>query len=115
MRPVVAMINTPEYKMSKYLDNFIKPNIPNRYMLKSTSDFLDKINSFSLTGDEFMVSYDVVSLFTNVPLKETVDIVTNLVYGENSISTPPFDKTVFRKLLFKCSQCYFMFNDALYQ
>ena len=89
MIPVVSMINTPEYALSKYLDNFIKPNLPSRYMLKSTNEFLDKINKFSLSGSEYMVSYDVVSLFTNVPLKETVDIVTNLVYGDSSICRPP--------------------------
>ena len=62
-----------------------------------------------------MVSYDVVSLFTNVTLKETIDIIVKFVYGENSITRPPFGEDIFRKLLTKCSQCYFMFDDILYQ
>ena len=115
MRPVVSMINTPEYNLSKYLDAYIKPNIPKRYMLNSTNEFLDKINEFSLNGNEYMVSFDVVSLFTNVPLIETIDIVTNLVYGKDSVAKPPFNKDIFRKLLLKCSQSFFMFNDVLYQ
>ena len=115
MRPIVSMINTPEYELAKYLDNFIKPCIPQKYMLNSTQDFLEKINAFPLKGDELMVSYDVVSLFTNVPLEETIDIVTNYVYGPNSPLTPPFKEEVFRKMLLLCSQSYFMYNDILYQ
>jgi len=28
LRPVVSMINTPEYELAKYLDNLIKPYVP---------------------------------------------------------------------------------------
>ena len=73
------MVNTPEYELAKYLDNFIKPNIPRKFMLGSTGEFLSKINEFTLKGSEHMVSYDVVSLFTNVPLLETIDIVINFL------------------------------------
>ena len=115
MRPIVSMINTPEYNLSKYLDTFIKPNIPERYMLKSTNEFLSKIKAYPLSGGEQMVSYDVVSLFTNVPLSDTIDIIVNFVYGEGSVVKPPFDEDTFRKMLRKCSQCYFLFDDVLYQ
>ena len=115
MRPIVSMVNTPEYNLAKYLDNFIKPNIPDNFMLKSTNDFLSRIKSFALNGTEQMVSYDVVSLFTNVPLEETIGIVTDYVYGESSVCRPPFDEDTFCKLLRLCSKSYFMFNDVLYQ
>ena len=115
MRPIVSMVNTPEYELAKYLDNFIKPCIPKKYMLNSTQDFLEKINAFSLKGNEVMVSYDVISLFTNVPLLETINIVLDYVYAPDSPVTPPFDKGTFRKMLVLCSQSYFMYNDVLYQ
>ena len=108
------MVNTPEYHLSKYFDNFIKPNIPQTYMLKSTNDFLMKLKDYKLSGEEKMVSYDVVSLFTNVPLLETVEIILDLVYGTSSITTPPFEREIFRKMLIFCSQSYFLYNDDLY-
>ena len=114
MRPIVSMVNTPEYHLSKYFDNFIKPNIPQTYMLKSTNDFLMKLKYYKLSGEEKMVSYDVVSLFTNVPLLETVEIILDLVYGTSSITTPPFEREIFRKMLIFCSQSYFLYNDDLY-
>ena len=41
LRPVVYMVGTPEYKLAKYLDNLIKPLIPDTYLLKSTDDFIE--------------------------------------------------------------------------
>ena len=50
-----------------------------------------------------------------MPLIETIDIVIDYVYGENSVCQPPFQAKIFRKLLLMCSQSYFMFDDVLYQ
>ena len=36
LRPVCSMINTPEHCLAKFLDNIIKPHIPNQNMLNST-------------------------------------------------------------------------------
>ena len=41
--------------------------------------------------------------------------MTNLVYGDNFVTQPPFEKYIFQKILLKCSQCSFMFDDKLYQ
>jgi len=35
----IGLVGTPEYNLSKYLDNLIKPYIPDTYLLKSTDDF----------------------------------------------------------------------------
>ena len=32
---------------------------------------------------KFLVSYDVTSLFTNIPLQETIDIAINLIFNHN--------------------------------
>ena len=32
---------------------------------------------------KFHVSYDVTSLFTNIPLQETIDIAINLIFNHN--------------------------------
>ena len=42
-----------------------------------------------------MISFDVVSLFTNVPLIETIDIISDYVYKSKSA----FSKLVFKELL----------------
>ncbi len=43
LRPIVSMVNTPEYKLARYLDKLIKPNLPQTYSIDSNSDFLRKL------------------------------------------------------------------------
>ena len=47
LRPVVSMVGTPEYKLAKYLDNLIKPHIPNTNLLRSTENFIEKLKECS--------------------------------------------------------------------
>ena len=35
------------------------------------------------SSDKFLISYDVCSLFTSIPLNETIDIVVNLIFDNN--------------------------------
>ena len=77
LRPVVSMVGTPEYKLAKYLDNLIKPHIPDTYLLKSTDDFIERLKQFSCNNSYRKVSFDVASLFTNVPLSETIELIIN--------------------------------------
>ena len=66
-RPVISMIGTPEYQLAKFLDSIIKNYIPDSYMLHSNDDFLDELNNFKFKADHKLISFDVQSLFTNVP------------------------------------------------
>ena len=66
-RPVISMIGIPEYQLAKFLDSIIKNYIPDSYMLHSTDHFLDELNNFKFKADHKLISFDVQSLFTNVP------------------------------------------------
>ena len=76
------MIGTPEYQLAKFLDSIIKNYIPDSYMLHSTDHFLDEINSFKFKADHKLVSFDVQSLFTNVPSDETINIIADYIYSK---------------------------------
>ena len=114
-RPVVSMIDTPEYNLAKFLDQIIKPYIPNQFMLDSTFHLLDKLKEFFPSSNQIMVSFDVVSLFTNVPLEETIDMIVNYIYKENNPSPPSFEKDVFVKLMRIATQELFLYKDTLYK
>ena len=112
-RPVVSMICTAEYNLGKYLDKCIKRHIPSKFMLDSTSSFLDRISNFVFKPSDVLISFDVVSLFTNVPLKETISEIAEIVY--KSDSPPTFGKDVFIRLMEFATSGMFLYNDRLYK
>ena len=95
LRPVVSMIGTPEYELSKFLDNLIKPYIPDKYLLKSTDHFMEKLKQFQFSKNQIMVSFDVVSLFTNFPLSETIELIADRIYTKDNPNSAPFSRDAF--------------------
>ena len=61
------------------------------------------------------MSFDVISLFTNVPLAETIKLIASYLYAKDNPSCPPFNKDSFVKLMFKATQELFLCKDELYQ
>ena len=60
-----------------------------------------------------MVSYDVTSLFTNIPLKETIEIAVNTILEKNP--KIKISKGELTKLFnFATSETHFLFNDKYY-
>ena len=47
------------------------------YTFKSTKHFVEKIKKEHTPNDHLLVSFDVNSLFTNVPLDKTIEIILN--------------------------------------
>ena len=109
LRPVVSMINTAEYHLAKFLDKIIKPHIPSEYMLNSSSGFLEKLKTFCFRPSDILVSFDVVSLFTNVPLNQTIDMIADHIYKQKS--KPAFDKATFKHLMNIATSGIFLYHD----
>ena len=90
------MIDSPEYEPATFMDSSVKPLIPNKYTLRYTEDFLLKFNNFNISYDEKLVSFDVVSLFTNIPLNETINIniMADYVFSDEN-THKLFDEEIF--------------------
>ena len=61
------------------------------------------------------VSLDVVSLFTNVPLRKTVNISLKLVYSKKLINTSLSKRSLKRSILDTCQKTTLSFNNKLYE
>jgi len=61
-----------------------------------------------------MVIFDVISLFTNVPLSETIELIINRLYADDNLNAVPFDKNSFCKLMYMATQGLFMYKNKLY-
>ena len=109
------MFGTPEYELAKYLDNLIKPHIPDTYLLRSTENFIEGLKECPCNNKNTMDSFDVVSLFTYVPLAETIELVIERLYDNDNSNAISFEKIIFRQLMFMATQGLFMYNDKLYK
>ena len=82
LRPIVSSIGTFNYNLACFLCDLLSPLVPNDYSCKDTFSFVSQIKNANLSK-KFLVSYDVTSLFTNIPLQETIDIAINLIFSHN--------------------------------
>ena len=74
--------------------------------------FVSQIKNANLSK-KILVSYDVTSLFTNIPLQETIDIAINLLFNHNP-NLNITRKELKKLFLFATSQTHFIFNSKFY-
>ena len=82
LRPIVSYIGTFNYNLARFLCDLLSPLVPNDYSCKDTFSFVSQIKNANFSK-KFLVSYDITSLFTNIPLQETIDIAINLIFNHN--------------------------------
>ena len=70
-RPILSVVNTPTYKLTKFLVSILKSLTSNEHTVKDSYTFAEEINEQN--SEWFMGSLDVDSLFTNILLGETID------------------------------------------
>jgi len=70
MRPIVSFCGSPTYELSKYLTTILQPlTDKSRYKLQSTENFIGIIKTVQIPDGYKLVSFDVKSLFTSIPLQ----------------------------------------------
>ena len=112
-RPIFSAINTPTYKLAKFLVPILKSLTSNEYTVKDSFAFVEEI--VEQDSEFFMGSLDVDSLFTNIPLEETIDICTSTLF-ENMEKVEGLSKIEFKELLsLTTKESYFIFNRELYK
>ena len=70
-------------------------------MVESTNEFINIIKSVDKAN--MIASLDVESLFTNIPVIETIDIILRNVYENDLIAPPLIPKNILRDLLMTCT------------
>ena len=114
MRPIISSVGSITYKLSKFLVKILSPllgTISNSH-LKNSCDLVDKLNNLTITSDHRMVSFDVTSLFTKVPINDLLEYLSQTLDNyEIILPTPVIIKLV--KLCIK--DCVFTFNGSYYR
>ena len=114
MRPIVSTNNSSEYKLCSWISKRLSSctnKICNTSLVNSL-DFKEKINSVN-HKDKIISSFDIKSLFTNIPTYECIDLLSRELPNLNLDIPVPLES--FMKLIkLSVSNCYFSFNNKFY-
>ena len=114
LRPILSMTGSAQHETAKWLKELLQPVVEKygEHSIVDTYSFVDNIRSKEAG---FLCSFDVVSLFTNVPIDETINICASALY-HSDISPPQLTETSFRELMAKVTkEVHFSFNDVMYR
>ncbi|VDP70996.1 unnamed protein product [Echinostoma caproni] len=102
LRLILSMTNSPHYKMVKWLVKVLEP--VHRSMVKQTVkgsfELVDILNKINIEG-KHMASFDAQFLFTNVSVREVIQIICDHVEKEDIPLCLPV--SVLERLLLLCT------------
>jgi len=128
LRPIISACNTFTYKLSKLLARKLRHLRTSPSIVTDTFKFVDELKDLEFINEKIkMVSFDVVSLFTKVPLARTTQLILEKMYGPEH--TCLYDKEM--KQCDWCTNCkhrselqwlldtatkesHFLFNNKIY-
>ena len=113
MRPIVSMIHSFNYKLSQFLSDLIRASMlpDNQYVVKDVYQFVDRLKTIKISGEEMMVTFDIESLYPSIPLKEVCDKIVECLAKKSQIS-----RESLVKLLGFCTNEYcFKFGDRYFK
>ena len=117
-RPIADTTTTPHYNVGKFLSSLLNPLTINEYHLTDSFEPVSTIKAIpqNLFDEGFrFVSFDIESLFTNVPLKRSLNLVLKRVFTDGLIETT-LSKRILKKLLLDArTKTVFSFDNTLYE
>ena len=117
LRPIVSLPGSPTYELAKYLSLILHLLVETSpHTVDNTNAFLAKIKDLKLKPNEIRISFDVVSLFTSIPLNTAKRITNELLTNNDSWkSRTNLDKDDILDLLNLCLSTEFTFQNSFYR
>ena len=113
-RPVLSMPGSVYHPIANQVTKWLNV-VPECQINTSTQRISTSLSSIKLDNYEVIISFDVASLYTNVPVQEAIDVCTEMLYSGNH-KLPPVDKDTFKELAQLCTCNVLMqTHDGLYR
>ena len=76
MRPIVSCSGSPTYRLAKDLARILTPlSGQTTYTVMNSTKFVERLQEVRIRPEDLLVSFDVTSLFTQVPIDEALEVV----------------------------------------
>lgn len=113
MRPIVSSVGSIQYKLSKWLVKILSPLIGtiSSSNIRNNTDLIEKLQSVSLPPDCKLVSFDVCSLFTKVPVD---DVLSFLSEELENYSFQIHGDDIIELIKLCVTNCHFVFENNFY-
>lgn len=114
LRPISSSIHVPCYKLSKHIGEILKNLISEEYNVKNATQVKEELKVLTLKEDDVVISFDAVSLFTNIPIYLAIKIIMKK-WSTLSQHTD-IKRNDFLKILNFClnDNNYFMLDKTIY-
>ena len=106
------------YSLAKFVTKIISPLTGQTVAhVKNSLDFRNMILKERIDESEIMVSFDVKSLFTNVPIDKTLEVIGNKLINDQSLEERSvLSPEQITKLVEVCLKTtYFVYNSEYYE
>ena len=112
LRPILSSINHYSYKIAKFFIPFLTPISTSSFVIKDSFSFVQELLNSDINSDYsvVMASFDVTSLFTNIPIDETIEIIANYIFAY-FMYFEGFDSSQFiKRRSLSVKNCHFIFT-----
>ena len=113
------MCHSVQHSLAKWLVECLNPVLKfySGFCVNDSFTFSSIIRRLPICNDsQFLVSFDIVSLCSNIPLDETISIYADFLYRGPSTSVLPFPEDVFIELMeITTKSVTFSFNEIKYR
>ena len=105
LRPKVSNIGAPTYQLSKHLSRLFNQLVgKSAHHVKNSFHFIQILKTLKIKPGDLMVSFDVVSLFTKVPVEESLTLLSQ-----------HFNKEILSLYKHVLTSTYFCFDGQFYE
>ena len=114
------MVNALQQDLAKWLAEVLCPVVEEHFghTIRDTFEFCEHIEQFPKENiqEMYMCSFDIVSLFTNIPLSETIQICLDSLYRDEEMKKPRMPEALLKKMLMKATtEVQFSFDGKMYR
>ncbi|XP_066289685.1 uncharacterized protein [Branchiostoma lanceolatum] len=118
LRPIVDYTGSIGYNTSRALADLLAPLVGKSvHHIKNSKHLAEEMSTILIEEDDMFLSHDVVSLFTNTPIPETLDIIRRRLQEDRDLKnrTNLQVDDILELLSFIVTTTYFSFRGNIYQ